>query len=315
MEVEHQASLLKALSSDCNLFIGAGFSALAKDRQGRSLPVGPMLADELRAEFHVDPHAGLDLPELTTVISVDRAAQLDTYLRDRYRVQEVDPRYMALTRVHVSTIFTTNIDDLLQRIYESSSSSYLNDVDVTGTAAYNQVAIDLVHLHGSVRNPARPLRFTTLDLVTASGADSDRWSFLSSRLRAKPTIFLGYSLRDMGTLQALYSSRPGETIIGDPWIQVRPNEAGSPRVEFLRALGFRLLFAETYEFLEFVDQSSRLRPRRPWRIAFAGCTTYPPQARFPFDRSRTSLAGRHPPGATFTPAAWRARRTTAPSSI
>ncbi len=253
VRVEDQASLVKALGTNCNLFLGAGFSVMAADLMKRPLPVGDMLGDELRDVFELDSEKGLDLPELTTVIAVDRAAELGQFLRNRFTVGSFDSRYKSLVKVRVNTIFTTNIDDLPYRIFEKSDTAYLNDVDVAGTAAFNQVAIDLVHLHGSVRDQTRPLRFTTLDLVAAFSSDPDRWNFLRNRLRERPTLFLGYSLRDTGALQALYPSRPGEMTSSNSWIQVRPSESDSPRLAFLKALGFRLLIAETSEVLEFFE--------------------------------------------------------------
>lgn len=229
VRIEHEGSFVKALSTGCNLFLGSGFSVLARNADNIHMPVGDELGNELRAAFNLDPLRELDLPQLCTIIAVDQGDELTEFLRHRFTVQNFDPRYNSLKRIHIKTIFTTNIDDLLQLVYKDSDEVYLNDVDFAGTAIFNQFAIDLVMLHGSVRNRNRPLRFRTFDVVSSFGADPDRWMFLRQRLHERPTIFLGYSLRDTATLQAIRSETPTSGISGECWIQVRPSRKTPPR--------------------------------------------------------------------------------------
>lgn len=253
MQIEFEGSFNDAITSGCNLFLGAGFSVLARNTADLSLPVGGMLADELRTQFAIDPDRSLGLPQLCTLIGFDRSQDLDDYLRARFTVGSFDSRYAVLKRAKIDSIFTTNVDDLIQRIYAGSVDHYLNDIDSAGTAVGMKYAIDLVMLHGSVRNRNRQLRFGTLDLASAFPSDPDRWMLFRQRLNEKPTFFWGYSLQDAGTLQALTPPSIARRSLGLSWVQVRPAQADSPLVQYLKALDFKIVVAETDEILDYLN--------------------------------------------------------------
>lgn len=221
MKIENEASFLEASRQGWNLFLGAGFSVLAQNIDGKQLPVGSQLPDELREEFNVDAGRDLNLPQICTVIEATRKQPLEKYLRRRCTVTAYDPRYSDVFESSVRHIFTTNIDDLVHKIYDSSVTHYLNDVDFAGSSSGDTAAVDFVALHGSVRNPRRAFKFATLDLAGAYEKDRDRWSSFREQLRRFPTVFLGYGLADAGTLQAIASDDAGQRIVGDCWMQVR----------------------------------------------------------------------------------------------
>lgn len=181
IEVENAASFLQAARTGINIFTGAGWSAMAESSIG-PLPVGDVLSNELRAKFGVDPNGSLDLPQLSTVIAARDAPGLEDFLRKRFTVSEFDPSYRVLEKVAIRSIFTTNIDDLFESVLGESDVHFLNDVYSRGAAASGS-AIDIVKLHGSVRDPNRPYIFGPLDLAAAATADPDRWMLLRQRLR------------------------------------------------------------------------------------------------------------------------------------
>lgn len=236
-----------------NLFTGAGWSAMAKSEVG-PLPVGNALADELRAQFDVDPDGALDLPQLCTVVAARDAVRLETYLRKRFTVTEYDAAYSVLEKMALRSIFTTNIDDLFESVLGDSEVHFLNDVYSRGAAA-SPAAIDIVKLHGSVRDFGRPFIFGPLDLAAAATADTDRWMLLRQRLRESPTLFAGYSLRDAGTLQTLRSGAASQELPGSAWIQVRPGSDQPSMIEYFRALGFQIIVADTASLLGFIDEN------------------------------------------------------------
>jgi hypothetical protein len=61
LSIENQASLEAALLRDVNLFVGAGFSVLAKGKAGAFLPVGAKLVDELCDNFNEEKLRGQPL--------------------------------------------------------------------------------------------------------------------------------------------------------------------------------------------------------------------------------------------------------------
>jgi len=253
IEVENAASFLQAARTGINIFTGAGWSTLAKSNLG-PLPVGNTLSKELRDKFSVDPNEALDLPQLSTVIAARDAPGLEQYLRERFTVTELDPRYRVLEKIAIKSIFTTNIDDLFETVLGESDVHFLNDVYSRGAAA-SAAAIDIVKLHGSVRDPNRPFVFGPLDLAAAATADPDRWMLLRQRLRDSPTLFAGYSLRDAGTLQVLRNGAASQELPGNAWIQVRPSSDDPAMIEYFRALGFQIIVAETERLLQYIDDN------------------------------------------------------------
>lgn len=258
IEVENAASFLQAARTGINIFTGAGWSAMAESSIG-PLPVGDVLSNELRAKFGVDPNGSLDLPQLSTVIAARDAPGLEDFLRKRFTVSEFDPSYRVLEKVAIRSIFTTNIDDLFESVLGESDVHFLNDVYSRGAAASGS-AIDIVKLHGSVRDPNRPYIFGPLDLAAAATADPDRWMLLRQRLRDSPTLFAGYSLRDAGTLQVLRSGTAGNELPGSAWIQVRPGSDDPAMIEYFRALGFQIIVADTEHLLRYIDENIAAAP-------------------------------------------------------
>lgn len=51
MNIENEHLFNNALSTGINLFVGAGFSILAKDEDGNRLPLGSELSKELAAMY------------------------------------------------------------------------------------------------------------------------------------------------------------------------------------------------------------------------------------------------------------------------
>jgi hypothetical protein len=65
-------------------------------------------------------------------------------------------------------------------------------------------------------------------------------------------VFWGYALEDAGTLQALRASDAPEDAIGENWIVIRRSDADGALVDYLRALRFQIIRADTDELLEYL---------------------------------------------------------------
>lgn len=236
--------------------LGSGFSVLAKDKNGRYLPVGGELAGELRTTFDIDVDASLSLPQLYTILSARDREAADDFLRQRFMVDSFDQRYEAISRINIRMIFTTNIDDLAWKIYERSSTHYLNDVLIRGPQFRDRASVDYAPLHGSVLDDTRPFRFTSIEVASSFSADPTMWQTFRRKLSAGPTLFWGYSLQDAAALESLQPVGSATSTPGNNWITVRPQDRLDPFVEYLRALRFQIIFAETDELLNYVDQRS-----------------------------------------------------------
>lgn len=255
MEIENQNIFFEALKKPINLFLGAGFSVLANDEQGRQLPEGGKLADELREKFNLEHLNNMDLAKLCTIINATKRDALRDFLVERFSVGKFDEHYKYIERLNISTIFTTNIDNLVHKIFEESTNHYINDVNINGPVYRGRDAIDLFMLHGSVLNSVRPMRLGTLEVASSFGADPDRWRYLQTLLRKSPTIFWGYSFEDAATLEAIASHAENIGAISDAWILVHPSSTASGALDYFKALNLQTIIGDTEDFLEYIHKN------------------------------------------------------------
>ena len=255
MFIENENTFQASLRNPINLVLGAGFSVLAEDKNGRKLPAGKELANELRANFSLEHLTNLDLPRLCTVIASAHEDELKAYLTDRFTVVRFDARYSCLEeQLNISAIFTTNIDNLLHKIFENSVAYYVNDLDLSGPVFGRRRALDLVMLHGSVVKPDKPFRFGATDVASSFSTDPDRWLYLQTRLKQHPTIFWGSSLGDAPLLEALIplTSRIGSS--ADAWVVVHPGD-NQDAIDYYHALNLQVIIADTSELLNFIQST------------------------------------------------------------
>ncbi len=259
-EIQNEHNFRTAVYAGLNLFLGSGFSVLAKDREGKSLPTaGPLTAD-LTREFGLQEADGLGLEEVATIIDHSQRQDLTEYLRRRFSVHDYDERYLIVACIPVEMIFTTNVDDLLHCVYSQSDTSYLNDVYTQGPAHADQSAVDLVALNGCVRDQERPLRFASTELAAAFHRDPVQWGTLSERLNESPTLFWGYAMRDPATLAALSLAQRKRGTGSDRWAVVLPGSEHTATARFLAALDFQIIRADTAAMLEYLIALDESRP-------------------------------------------------------
>jgi hypothetical protein len=257
--VQNENTFRKACAEGMNLFLGSGFSLLAQDSQGRLLPTGGELFKELVAAFNSGAAEGLSLSQLCTIIESERKEELYAYLKSRFSVAKYDPAYSILDSLAIKTIFTTNIDNLVFRIFGESRRRYVNDLAVRGPAFTDRAAIDFVALHGSIVHSNEPLTFSATDLAASFSLDPDRWHFLTAQLQKLPTLFWGYSLGDAGVLQALNPATIRGRTHQDKWIALlKPTDAD---IRFFTALGFQIIESDTAGLLRYFGEN--VQPTKP----------------------------------------------------
>lgn len=247
MNIEHSNTFRRALKDGINLFLGSGFSVHSKDAKGQPLPVGKELAQELAVKFKLP--SALGLSELATILERTNRNEFYSYLQSRFFVEECDIRYMIINKIAVKSIFTTNIDNLVYKIYSNNTTSYLNNIINSGTAFADRNAVDYVPLHGCVCFPDSKFVFNTVDLATAFSHDRDTWHFLRERVQQFPTVFIGYSFSDAGVIQAMYPS--GDQQHNTKWIVLKDCDEGS--MQYFKALGFNVIQCSSGQFLDYLS--------------------------------------------------------------
>ena len=125
MKIEKINSFRDALNTGINIFAGAGFSILAKDKHDRNLPLGASLAKELGNLVNIQ---AFDLPQIATIIKARDVKQFTSYLTERFTVGSFDNKYLSLGGAKIKYFFTTNIDDLFPKIISRHGQKYIQDI-------------------------------------------------------------------------------------------------------------------------------------------------------------------------------------------
>lgn len=247
MEIQNKNSLIHAMKTGINVFVGAGFSLYAYDKKKQKLPSGNGLADELKSIFNVKASS---LSMISTILQRKAKAEFKAFLTERFSVDSYDSFYDNLNLVNVKSYFTTNIDNLIPKIVSSDNSKrFINDLLVNGENA-DANRINYLPLHGCVENPENEYVFDVQSLATTFGNNTRIWSYLSNACEKNPTIFLGYSYSDNSVIQALSSYRTFENAQKEKWILLyNPTD---DQIEFYEALDFTIIKGEIKEFLELL---------------------------------------------------------------
>lgn len=254
MKIDNEASLKAALQRDINFFVGAGFSVLASDSDGKLLPLGHQLAEELCLEFKEDSLKGQLLPLVSQIIKTKDRKRFNEFLVKRHKIRSYDDRYNGITRLSVSKIFTTNIDDLFANIFSKSEDKYLNDLILQGATFRDKSAVEYLPLHGCVTYPEPDFTFTPIEIASAFSNNPTQFQYLVNCLSKAPTLFLGYSLQDAGALQSLnysFTSGPQEKA---RWIQLKSEDQAAE--SYFRSLGFNIIIGDTDQMLTYLSNIS-----------------------------------------------------------
>ncbi|MDP9051939.1 MAG: SIR2 family protein [Acidobacteriota bacterium] len=256
--IQNANTLKEALRKPINLFLGAGFSVLAKNAAGKSLPVGNALRDDLVEAFRRPELKDLPLARVCTIIEATRADLLEAYLREVFKVDTFDPAYSIVPELKLAAIFTTNIDNLMPLVFQDSDGCYLNDIVKTGPAFANKTAVDYIPLHGSVIHP-EGFTFNPVKIASAFSSDPDRWHFLTQRLQKSPTIFCGYGLDDAGVLEALNPVTIAGREHQDKWLLTREHNEATEA--YFSALGFNLIVGDTLSLLNWLGDNTPVQTK------------------------------------------------------
>lgn len=174
MRFDHE-ELFKELAKSygINLFLGAGFSVYAYNNNDESLPLGDDINQRLIKLFSLDNNRKLNLSKTCQKIKLDNSDILEKELKEIYTVKKFDEEYYTITKLPIKNIVTINIDNLLEKIYDSPRSSMnLSDTTIYGSLE-KEKAVSLYKLHGSVTYPiGSRMSFTETELTDLFIKDS-----------------------------------------------------------------------------------------------------------------------------------------------
>jgi hypothetical protein len=240
-------TLIGAMHSGINLFVGAGFSVYAKDKNEKNLPTGNKLIEELHTIFGSGQK---DLARYCSVMEKKNKTALIDYLTKRFRVSSYDKCYLNLNLINLKGVYTTNIDDLIPQIIEKSDSRYVNYQHTNGDCI-DERGVNYLPLHGYVQNPERGYVFSVEKIANIFNQATRIWSYLSAALEKYPTVFIGYGLNDAGVIEAITSEQTFQNAQKSKWIVLyNPTKDD---IEYFESMGFNIIIADTKEFLDAIE--------------------------------------------------------------
>lgn len=247
VEIDNRNIFFEKLKNGINLFTGAGFSVL-ESPAGNKLPIVSELCDEICSEFELNETYSNNLEKISSVLKRNCKNQFQDYLREKYTVHDYNPLYDVLNKINISSIITTNIDNLIFKIMENSNRFYLNCVSYYGPVKKDGYAIEYIPLHGDVLNIESELYFGKFELCNVNNQNRGLFSMMESALLRKPTLFWGYGFHD-GSVSGVIDDvlEKGKQ---DIWIQLMP---GSEEIQFFRDLGCNVIIADTESLLNEIN--------------------------------------------------------------
>ena len=202
---DDQAYLLRRLGqNDCVLFLGAGFSRDATNRLSQPMPLSHDLCKALWGFLgYPGEWDGTPLPDMYQALltSGKTYSDVSTFLEDRLLTSELPDAYDHITRPFWYRIYTTNVDDLLKRVYRRVANSPTLQVlgfprDEIAERDQTLDRIQAVFLHGHL--PCRPdeLTFSVRQFARRASDQSPLYQAFVSDYSTRPTVFIGTELNE-----------------------------------------------------------------------------------------------------------------------
>jgi len=244
-----------------NLLVGAGVSLDSKSVDtGKDLPTGKGLAVELAAALP-GVNAGSSLNRLKKAMTQE---QVDQLITRRFVGCVPGPTVEALAAFRWKRVFTLNVDDALERAYETRPSPVQAVRSYNHDAPYESVrdlgVLPVVHLHGWAREPERGYVFD-LSEYARNMARNNVWAHvLSDLIRSEPFIVVG-TLLEEPDLSFFLAQREEVRPRGDipPSILIEPFADAATEVD-CRTYGLDLFEGFALDFLGDVGRRFPARP-------------------------------------------------------
>ena len=203
--MNNEGKLIESLKSRKPiLFVGAGFSAGAICN-GKEIPLGKNLKKEIFDYFYVmncpkditdeDKKYIKEFPlsELCRAIQREnRGKELKTFLITRFKgtvANSNDPYHFLLCDYYWDRIYTLNIDDLIENIYDQKGIKYVVQNERKQKTANGER--QLIKLHGCVNQPEEGLIFSNEDYATSLATEDYRLKEFGQDFFANDIVFVG----------------------------------------------------------------------------------------------------------------------------
>jgi hypothetical protein len=200
-------ALRHALDGQGGLFVGAGFSADAKNRAGLHLPTGLNLAKTLAEALKLPTTPSLDIVSDMYKERVSEGS-LARLMQDRFTATQLTDHQIVFGRVPWRRIYTTNYDNVIELAHQDAKRS-IKPITIstppTEVPANRSVCVHINGYIGDVTGASLPTDFIITNTSYLSDIfDRSRWSrvFREDVEVASAVLFVGYSMYDIDIARA-----------------------------------------------------------------------------------------------------------------
>ncbi|WP_078125188.1 SIR2 family protein [Leptospira alexanderi] len=202
MSISNEIEKIKRrISSGIILFTGAGFSKATKDYNGKHLPLGEELADELWSQYFKNETR--DRSTLKDIFHHARKKDpkgLTNYLLNRFRVNpnELPPEYEDYIKFPWAKVYTLNIDNLWEVMSTKYESPFkINPISATSLKQHQRGVkrnLDIIHLNGKLSDVPNDVSFTDEDFGHALIKENPYYTEFSSEFLKQMFFFIGSAM-------------------------------------------------------------------------------------------------------------------------
>ena len=244
------------LNKEFNLFLGAGFSILAKNKDNENLCLGEELKDSLIEFFDLQKYKDKDLSYISKKLKKTKNGEFYNYLTKKLKVIEYDNRYANLFKREIRNIISLNIDDLLEVLFTREIIKEKSLVDSKIYGITEDSGIMLFKIHGSVTYPADDdYYFSTEDISSFNFSNPQLFQALSLKIASLPTIFWGVNTENIIVQNFLTNAKKIKNLkIREKWIVVLPDEKYDEDALDLQDDGYNIIRATTDELLDYFSR-------------------------------------------------------------
>lgn len=197
--------LLRAINrNQTNLFVGAGFSMLAKNKFGNFLPSGTQFAQALWTFLGYteayDPSSTLSELYEALLASGKPVKVVSEFLESHLLALHIPPEYDEIAKIYWSRIYTTNIDNLLEQIYVRVGSPRLGITSFPKDEVPDRDMlldrIQAIHLHGRLPCDPKDVTFSISQFARRATPHDHLYDHFVRDYATKTTVFIGTALNE-----------------------------------------------------------------------------------------------------------------------
>lgn len=207
LEVEKLQTAVASGAAVC--LVGAGFSRLALDAYGNSVPSTEDLINEIKIQLDIDSDESVNLAEIADFAeeSPDGISLIRKILIARLTETKPSQEQIIIANLPWRALFTTNFDDILEK--SRAKGSFLPVTPSTDSQKIPSNITPIYYMHGRARdlletdvNPS--IVISERNYLQLDKRNRDLYArFYNELFAARAVVIIGYSIKDLEIAQGL----------------------------------------------------------------------------------------------------------------